>query len=296
MGTITHPIGDEIARQPEHWRRSAELGTRLRERLPAAGTSVAIIGCGSSWFVAQTISALREEHGHGRTDAFCAPEMPRGRSYDAVIAISRSGTTTEVLEVLAERSPTARTMAVTISAGSPITEAVDDAIVLDFVTEESVVQTGSATSVVALWHGALGEVPETLESVGTRGIEAPIPAAINDARQHVVLGTGAAVGLAHEGALKLREAAGAWSESYPASEYRHGPRSATAGDTIVWPTGSIDSGVLQAAEEAGALVVPSSGHPLADLVRLQRVAVLLATASGRNPSRPPWLERSVVLR
>ncbi len=47
-------------------------------------------------------------------------------------------------------------------------------------------------------------------------------------RRIVFLGAGWTVGLASEAALKLREAAGAWTESYPAMEYRHGPISAAS--------------------------------------------------------------------
>src|SRR3712207_7559300 len=42
------------------------------------------------------------------------------------------------------------------------------------------------------------------------------------------LGRGWTIGLANEAALKLRESAQAWTESYPAMEYRHGPISITA--------------------------------------------------------------------
>ena len=38
-----------------------------------------MIGCGTSWFMAQAYAALREGNGHGRTDAFAASEMPSRR-------------------------------------------------------------------------------------------------------------------------------------------------------------------------------------------------------------------------
>ena len=44
--------------------------------LPPPGANVAVIGCGTSWFMAQAYAALREGCGHGRTDAFAASEMP----------------------------------------------------------------------------------------------------------------------------------------------------------------------------------------------------------------------------
>ncbi len=61
-----------------------------------------MIGCGTSWFIAQSYAAAREAAGHGETDAFAASEMPAGRRYDRVVALTRSGTTTEVLELLGQ--------------------------------------------------------------------------------------------------------------------------------------------------------------------------------------------------
>jgi fructoselysine-6-P-deglycase FrlB-like protein len=93
-------VEQEIATQPDCWRRAAALATRLRAALPGRGQRVAIVGCGTSLFVGQAMAALREGSGHGETDAFPASELPAGRRYDAVVALSRSGTTTEVLAAL----------------------------------------------------------------------------------------------------------------------------------------------------------------------------------------------------
>jgi fructoselysine-6-P-deglycase FrlB-like protein len=109
------------------------------------------------------------------------------------------------------------------------------------------------------------------------------------------LGAGWTVGLANEAALKLREAAGAWAEAYPAMEYRHGPISAHADDTLVWPMGAVDPGVLADAERAGSAVAENGHSPLASLVLAQRVAVALARARDLDPDHPHSLTRSVVL-
>ena len=60
----------------------------------------------------------------------------------------------------------------------------------------------------------------------------------------VFLGVGWSIGLANEAALKLREAAQAWTESYPAMEYRHGPISVAGPRSLVWALGEVDDGVL----------------------------------------------------
>ncbi|MFD0886471.1 SIS domain-containing protein, partial [Streptosporangium algeriense] len=89
----------EIASQPDCWRRA--VTETPRDALPRPGERVAVIGCGTSWFVAQAYAVLREQAGQGETDAFAASEFPAGRPYDRVLALTRSGTTTEVLDALA---------------------------------------------------------------------------------------------------------------------------------------------------------------------------------------------------
>ena len=93
-------VREEIARQPDAWTRAVGLAPDLAGVLPRAGESVAVIGCGTSWFMAAAYAALREGAGPGPTDAFAASELPAGRTYDRVVAISRSGTTTEVVRAV----------------------------------------------------------------------------------------------------------------------------------------------------------------------------------------------------
>ena len=142
-------VEEEIASQPACWRRAAALATRLSAALPAKGQRVAILGCGTSWFVAQAMASLREATGHGETDAFAASEAPLGRRYDSVITLSRSGTTTEVLAA-AEALVGTTTVAITADGSAPLAALTDRAIVLDFADERSVVQTRFATTVLAL--------------------------------------------------------------------------------------------------------------------------------------------------
>ena len=95
-----HHVTAEIESQPDAWRRAVAMLPTVSDALPQPGERVAVIGCGTSWFMAEAYAALREASGHGETDCFTASMLPTGRSYDRVVAISRSGTTTEVLEAL----------------------------------------------------------------------------------------------------------------------------------------------------------------------------------------------------
>ena len=285
--------GDEIRTQPELWERAAELAPSLAEVLPAAGEAVAVIGCGTSWFMAQAYAALREGCGHGRTDAFAASEMPI-RSYDVVVALSRSGTTTEVAHALM-RSPRARALAITAVPDTPIAQAADDVIALDFADEASVVQTRFATTALSLLRAHLGFDLAGPVADARAALDAPLPVAPGAADRWAFLGRGWTVGLANEAALKLRESAQAWAEAYPAFEYRHGPISIAGPGAAVWFLGPADEALLESVRAAGAIAVAPELDPLASLILAQRTGVALAEAAGLDPDSPRNLTRSVVL-
>ena len=110
----------EIASQPACWRRAAELAGSVAGVLPAPGERVAVVGCGTSWFIAQSYAAAREESGQGETDAFAASEMPRARHYDRLLLLSRSGTTTEIYELAERVRGVTPTLAITADAQTPV--------------------------------------------------------------------------------------------------------------------------------------------------------------------------------
>src|SRR3954471_3272770 len=120
----------EIASQPDCWRMAAKLADS--PGLPARGERVAVVGCGTSWFMAKAYASLREQAGHGETDAFQASEFPRGRRYDRIVAITRSGTTTEVLDLIKGLD---NTTVITAVADQPAARIATNAIVLDFADE-----------------------------------------------------------------------------------------------------------------------------------------------------------------
>jgi fructoselysine-6-P-deglycase FrlB-like protein len=285
----------EVASQPACWRRAGQLAAGLAGVLPARGERVAVAGCGTSWFMAQSYAAAREASGHGETDAFAASEMPLGRAYDRVLVLSRSGTTTEIVQLLERLRGTAPTVAITAVPGTPVAEAADAVIDLGFADEESVVQTRFATTELVLLRANLGVDPGPAADAAERVLAAPLPAEMLAARQFTFLGTGWTYGLANEAALKLREAAGMWTEAYPAMEYRHGPVAVTGEGSIVWVFGTPPDGLEGEIAAAGGTAWFSDEDPLAELVRVQRVAVALARARGLDPDRPRNLARSVIL-
>ena len=104
-------------------------------------------------------------------------------------------------------------------------------------------QTRFATTELALLRAHLGIDPGPAADAAERVLAEPLPAELLAARQLTFLGTGWTYGLANEAALKLREAAGMWTESYPAMEFRHGPMAVTGEGSVVWVFGPPPDGL-----------------------------------------------------
>jgi fructoselysine-6-P-deglycase FrlB-like protein len=292
---MTH-VENELTSQPECWARAAEQAPGHGAALPAPGERVAIVGCGTSLFMAQAAAALRERSGQGETDAFAASEFPYGRAYDRVVALTRSGTTTEVLELLGRLKGATRTTAVTADPGTPVMEAADDVVVLAFADERSVVQTRFATTALTLLRAHLGLHTDAVVADAATALDTPLPEGLVACTQFTFLGRGWTVGLASEAGLKMREASLAWTEAYPAMEYRHGPISVSTHGTATWMLGEAPEGLAEQVRATGALWVAGRLDPLAELVRAQRLAVAVAAARGLDPDRPRHLTRSVILQ
>ncbi|MBK3567008.1 MULTISPECIES: SIS domain-containing protein [unclassified Streptomyces] len=291
---MTH-VEDELKSQPECWTRAASEAAGYRDVLPAPGERVAIVGCGTSYFMAQAVAALREGAGQGETDAFAASEFPYGRPYDRVLALTRSGTTTEVLELLGQLKGRTRTTAITADPHTPVMTAADDIVVLDFADERSVVQTRFATTAVTLLRAHLGLHTDTAVADARTALAAELPQQLVACTQFTFLGRGWTVGLANEAGLKMREASLSWTEAYPAMEYRHGPISITTHGTATWMLGEAPEGLAQQVRATGGLWIEGGLDPLAELVHAQRLAVAVAAHRDLDPDRPRHLTRSVIL-
>ncbi|MFI9204892.1 SIS domain-containing protein [Streptomyces sp. NPDC053048] len=297
----------ELSTQPDAWRRAAATAPGTTG-LPRPGERVAVTGCGTSWFMAQAYAALREAAGQGETDAFAASEFPVSRTYDRLVVITRSGTTTEVLNLIEEVGKRRKVFALTADPNSPVMRSGAEVAVLDWADEESVVQTRFATTALACLRAGLeahGGLPAGVKTVteaaadAEAALAAPLPDAAPAAEQWTFLGSGWTYGLALEAALKMREAAGAWTEAYPAMEYRHGPLAIAGPGRVTWGFGELPRGLATDVTRAGGTLLGEDAwggeDPMATLTRTQRLAVRVAEARGLNPDAPKNLTRSVIL-
>ena len=282
----------EIQSQPECWQRAVDLGSTVKG-LPEPGERVLVLGCGTSFYIAQAYASLREGSGLGETDAVVASEMPQPlrRKYDRAIAISRSGTSVELLVAVQQLPESLPVTAVLGDVKTPLADGRYDVVDLGFADESSLVQTRFATTVLSLLRVANGEDLQAEIQAARIAVEDQLPPLPE--RQLVVLAHGWSTALAQEAALKCREAAAAWVESYLAGEYRHGPLAVADDRTLVWGLTPLTVVLSDSIRATGARIQQPSHPPQAELIRLQRLAVQWATANGRDADDPAHLGRSV---
>jgi len=290
-----HRTAFEITTQPDTWSEALARLPLAAAALPTHGETLAVIGCGTSFYMAQAVARLRESAGLGTTDAYVASEFATTRPLDAVLAISRSGTTTEVVRALETLPAGLPSMAISAVEAAPVVRAADRAVILEHADEESVVQTRFATTTLVLLRAYFGEDLTNAVRDARAAVGEPLPLDPAAFERFVFLGRGWTVGLANEAALKMREAALATTESYPAMEYRHGPISLAGPSTLVWCLGEVEDALVRDVEATGATVVVRGLDPMAELILIQRMAVSLAELRGLDPDHPPNLTRSVVL-
>lgn len=290
----------EIYSQPDCWSAAAEDAPRYASVLPAPGERVAVIGCGTSLYIARAYAYAREAAGQGPSDAWPGSEARLDRAYDRVLALCRSGTTTEILSTLdryASGGGTAPVTIITATPGTPV-HTRGETITLARFDEASVVQTRFATSALALLRTHLGE-DLTGAIADAKAILAEEPetglAGVRHAAQISFAGMGLGAALAEEAALKLRESTRAWAEAYHATEYRHGPISIAEPGRAVWALGPLIPGFARDVAATGAHLEHREVDPMAELVRVHQLCLLRAADLGIDPTNPRNLTRSVIL-
>ncbi|HZR48068.1 MAG TPA: SIS domain-containing protein [Streptosporangiaceae bacterium] len=286
----------EIRSQPDCWLAAAGAAGQHRDVLPASGERVAVIGCGTSLYIARAYAYLRESLGFGITDAWPASEARLQRGYHRVIAITRSGTTTEVLQALEQIQGKAPVTVITATEGTPVYKLADVIGLTEF-DERSVVQTRFATSALALLRAHLGEdlTPVIAQARAVLAQPATDLKTVRAAGQITFVGMGLGAALAEEAALKLRESTQSWAEAYQATEYRHGPVAIAEPGRAVWAFGPLVKGFERDVAATGAHLEHTRNDPMAELVRVHLTCLLRARDLGMDPGSPRHLERSVIL-
>lgn len=250
----------EIASQPDVWRatlgKMAGQWERLSEQLAGLrGRPFVVIGCGSTYYLALHAASVLRSVGVA-ADAFPSSELVHFPLEHlpgdfVLLAISRSGTTTETLWAMdayrARFAGRGKVVAVTCVPDTPMIDKADVVLLAEFAREDSVAQTRSFTSMVlmcqvlaALLAGdrarmeALGRLPEALTAFLGRAGDLPQQIGGDlSLDRFFYLGSGPCYGLACEAMLKTKEMTTSWSEAYHVLEFRHGPMSVVAPSALV---------------------------------------------------------------
>jgi glucosamine--fructose-6-phosphate aminotransferase (isomerizing) len=225
----------------------------------------------------------------------------------AVVAVSQSGTSPDVVEVLrAARDQGAPALAITNDPASPLADAATEVLDLGAGTEQSVAATKTyTTSLLALAmlgaalsgagtrdddEAALARLPEAMTAAvrDTVGID-EAAGLVEAAWRGVVVGRGLNMSTAFETALKLTELTGSLVVPFSPADLLHGPVGAVTADVpvvLVAPDEPASASVLEIAPKAaerGAPVVVIGPRSAAETVRGAGVpAVAVELAAGAS--------------
>jgi glutamine---fructose-6-phosphate transaminase (isomerizing) len=247
----------EILSQPECWQscltslENDKSFSDFAERFEKASGWL-FIGCGSSYYVAQSAAATalsltgRPAQAIPASELLLYPEatMAAAGGFTPVL-ISRSGRTSEVIkaaELLKSRG--IPTLAVTCAPRERLEKLADAAILLTAADEKSMVMTRSFSSMLLVLQLSAARGSSFVGPVQKMaGLAAPIfkrvPAEVrkfvekHHFSDYVCLGQGPFFGLASEYALKLTEMSLSYAQAFHTLEFRHGPKSIVGPETLL---------------------------------------------------------------
>lgn len=247
----------EIVTQPRAWQSVLETVQQatetLREQLAGAEQGSVWTGCGSPYFLALSAAATFRAVVGAPAVAYPSSELALytktaqlPRNGQPLIAVSRSGATSEVLKAVATLGGRSTSLAITCVPDSPLAQTATLTLALPYAQEQSWAQTRSFTSMLLAAQAvifalagrtpgdAFGRLPEHGAALIEEQLELATELGSDTRLDHFVfLGGGPLYGLACEAMLKMKEMSLTTSEAFHVLEYRHGPMSMVNGRTLV---------------------------------------------------------------
>jgi glucosamine--fructose-6-phosphate aminotransferase (isomerizing) len=327
---------NEIRSQTEAWKQALDVVGSISLPKAADYEQVVFTGCGSTHYLSFAGSALYQEL-TGRAaravpggELFLNPQNALTNQKTLLVAVSRSGTTTETIKAVEKFKAEKRGNVVVVSNYDEVLSRLADFnIVIDKGQEESVAQTRSfasmyvaATAMCAKMAGRddLLKAMEKLPEIGNRMLDnyEAYAKAIGENLsfdRFYFLGSGIRYGLACEANLKMKEMTLTHSEPFHTLEFRHGPMSMVNEKAVVVGLLSDTNRVHEAkvlsemkmlggtvsalgeveADVAFGSGVPESVRGVLYLPVLQLMAFYRSLAKGLNPDRPENLTAVVKL-
>lgn len=252
----------EIENQPRSWDMTLQTIVQQWRSIVAhlpikTGTHFVFTGCGTSYYLSQSAARLFQEMTGYLSIAVPASELfladisviPQGVPV-IVFAISRSGTTSEVImavQYIHENFSSIPVIGMTCHSGSELAQLANYTLILDHAAERSVVMTQSFTSMLLALQWVATEVGNCTEKqIELKKLPQIASTCMNKFLQfgkclatdasyesYIFLGLGAYYGLAAEATLKLKEMTQIPCEYYNPMEFRHGPISIVTENSLV---------------------------------------------------------------
>jgi glucosamine--fructose-6-phosphate aminotransferase (isomerizing) len=343
-GTFTYA---EIMAQPASWQEALTVFAAQKDQVMAAWrdlnpAQVIFTGCGSTHYLSMTAAALMQ----AQTGVVCRAVPASEFSFfpssvlanpesTLLVAISRSGTTTETVAAMHKFRALggAGIWGITCYPDTPVAQEVDVALLIPSAQEDSIAQTRSFASMLVMVQAMAGHlggqdtsILNVLPKVGqalldqVEGAMAALAGNLDLARLFF-LGSGPQFGMANEAMLKMKEMSLTGSEAYHFYEFRHGPKAMVDGTTLVAGLLSKvayaqEQAVLQEMAGLGATILslgprakddsadatitlpaglPDWAMPVLYLPALQLLAYHRSMAKGLDPDEPRNLDAVVFL-
>jgi glucosamine--fructose-6-phosphate aminotransferase (isomerizing) len=337
----------EIMSQPQCWHEALQRFEAAKEELAPLWQRehierVIFTGCGSTYYLSLMGARLFQRLTAVPAQAYPASELvlfPDSAYLKAqrtlLVAVSRSGSTTETVEALKlfKKLNLGPTLTIGCYRESPLAKQADFALIVDSARESSVAQTRSFSSMAVLaqclahYLSPQRSLEQLLSLPGAcqrllatyQGLAQAL-AEDTTIQRFFFLGTDALYGLACEAMLKLKEMSLSYSEAFHTLEFRHGPMSMVDPSALVIGllsdsalpheqavlkqmrlqgarTLSISEDGLAEAQYHLALNsgIPETARAILYLPVLQLLAYYRAVINGQNPDQPVNLKAVVTL-
>jgi glucosamine--fructose-6-phosphate aminotransferase (isomerizing) len=242
---------NEIMSQPTVWAKVIKSFYPTQETILGTWNelrpeNVLFIGCGSTFYLSQVAASLFQSltgvpaKACPSSELLLFPSMALTRpGHTLLVAISRSGTTTETLEAVNQfrNMGGLSVWAISCYPESALAQSGDLTLLASAAQEQSVAQTRSFSSMLVLAQALaaaiagkdttpLSALPGSLDSL--LGSNADLLETLGkriDFKRIFFLGSGYQYGIANEAMLKMKEMSLTNSEAFHFMEFRHGPMS-----------------------------------------------------------------------
>ncbi|MDQ7027309.1 MAG: SIS domain-containing protein [Anaerolineae bacterium] len=326
----------EIKSQPHVWQSAVAVFTENQSALTdlfAENTfdKIIVTGCGSTYYLSQIGARLLQKFAALSAQAYPASEivlypdvMLNKNQQTLLIAVSRSGTTSETVSAIRtfKEKTSGKIITITCDSQTPLAQAADLVFAIEAAQEKSVAQTRSFSSmcvviqqiaahlgkensahspdIAAICQSLLENYSNVAQSLG----ENP------KIQKFFFLGSDTLYGIASEAMLKMKEMSLSYSEAFHTLEFRHGPMSMVGDDSLVVGLVSSSSAdyeiqVLREMQAKGATIlalgqgivgfehtiqipesVPAWNVPILYLPILQLISYHRSLFNEQNPDNP----------